>query len=269
MNKNGLSCIRLCRQAVSKSSGIKAYAKLTLYLKVKGISANGLHEIESEMITVDLADDLEFSPGTGIVLEGPMAQTLDIKNDADNLVTKALKLCGKSYKVKLTKRIPARAGLGGGSADAAAVLRYLGIKDFYLAKKLGSDVPFCLLGGKAKVRGTGEILEPIEFESKSFVLFILPYYLDTYRVYKTYDEIGAGDFSSGNDLENAAFYLEPRIHAWKNFLERTISKKVSLAGSGPTLYCAGNKNEIGLSSADHIVLNGEAASIIEVNSVKY
>ncbi len=79
----------------------------------------------------------------------------------DNLVRRALAAAGRQAFVRLYKRIPAGAGLGGGSADAAAVLRWAGVTDLTVAARLGADVPFCLIGGRARVRGVGEQVEPL------------------------------------------------------------------------------------------------------------
>ncbi len=81
----------------------------------------------------------------------------------DNLVNRALKALGRRAAVRLHKRIPAGAGLGGGSADAAAVLRWAGLLDVNVAVRLGADVPFCLFGGRARVTGIGEVLSPLPF----------------------------------------------------------------------------------------------------------
>src|SRR5204862_6017924 len=96
----------------------------------------------------------------------------DVPTDDDNLVRRALALTGRRAHVRLGKRIPAGAGLGGGSADAAAVLRWAGIEDVALAARLGADVPFCLRGGRARVRGVGEVLEPLPFEARTYTLLL-------------------------------------------------------------------------------------------------
>src|SRR5688572_3046255 len=104
---------------------VRALAKLTLSLRITGVRADGSHLINSEMVTVDLADELVFSEGDGLEITGPAAAGLS--SGDDNLVRKALTAVGRTAHVRLDKRIPAGAGLGGGSADAAAVLRWAGV----------------------------------------------------------------------------------------------------------------------------------------------
>ena len=151
----------------------KAYAKINLFLEIMGRRPDGYHEIETVMQTVTLADTVTLSgraDGT-VVLSCP---GLDLPA-RENLAYRAAKLyldaAGLSDGVEIAvgKRIPAGAGLAGGSADAAAVLR--GLERHYrklgkealleLAARLGSDVPFCVEGGCALARGRGEILAPL------------------------------------------------------------------------------------------------------------
>ena len=136
---------------------VTAPAKLTLSLSITGVRADGYHLIDAEMVTLDLADTLEIGSGTGVVIEG--AGDID---PANNLITRALALVGQTARVTVDKKIPAGAGLGGGSADAAAILRWAGYTDVQGAAELGADVPFCLVGGRAGVRGIGEIVQPLE-----------------------------------------------------------------------------------------------------------
>ena len=99
---------------------LRAPAKLTLTLRVTGTRADGYHLIDSEMVTLDLADTLEISGGDSLVVVGGGEAVPD---GEDNLVRRALRLAGLRAAVVLRKAIPAGAGLGGGSADAAAILR--------------------------------------------------------------------------------------------------------------------------------------------------
>ncbi|MHB8465562.1 MAG: 4-(cytidine 5'-diphospho)-2-C-methyl-D-erythritol kinase, partial [Acidimicrobiales bacterium] len=137
---------------------VDAHAKLTLSLRVTGVREDGYHLLDAEMVAVDLADTLEFSAGDGLEIVGePMLSAGD-----DNLVRRALRAVGRTAHVRLLKRIPAGGGLGGGSSDAAAVLRWADrADDVALAATLGADVPFCLRGGRARVRGVGELLDPL------------------------------------------------------------------------------------------------------------
>ena len=129
-------------------------------------------------------------------------------------------LVGRSAAVRIVKRIPAGAGLGGGSADAAAVLRWAGSTDLDVAARLGADVPFCVRGGRARVTGVGEKVEPLPFEDRRFVLLLSPLSVDTEAVYRRWDDRrarhgaeGHGAGPGGNDLEAAALEVAPAVGA--------------------------------------------------------
>src|SRR5206468_12044009 len=122
---------------------------------------DGFHLLDAEMVSIDLADTLTFDDGDGLEVVG-----YDVPTDATNLVRRALAAVGRTALVRVDKRIPPGAGLGGGSADAAAVLRWAGVDEPELALQLGADVPFCLRGGRARVRGVGEVLEPLPFVAR-------------------------------------------------------------------------------------------------------
>src|SRR4051794_9425040 len=140
---------------------VLAPAKITLSLRVTGVRPDGYHLIDAEMVTVDLCDQLVISGGDG--LELVTDDHRPVPDDDDNLVRRALDLTGRTAHVRLEKRIPPGAGLGGGSADAAAILRWAGEGDLERAATIGADVPFCLIGGRAAVRGIGEVVEPLPF----------------------------------------------------------------------------------------------------------
>ena len=113
---------------------VSAPAKLTLSLRITGVRDDGYHEIDAEMATLDFFDRLEISPSPNNGIEVRMLDASG--NDfaaalpaTDNLVARALALVGRGARVTVHKRIPAGAGLGGGSADAAAVLRWAGFTD--------------------------------------------------------------------------------------------------------------------------------------------
>ena len=130
---------------------VPAPAKLTRSLRVTGVRADGYHLIDAEMVSLDLADTAHLRrrrrPG-GREASAPRCRPAT--------TTSSRERCGPSgavAHVTVDKRIPAGAGLGGGSADAAAVLRWAGVDDLELAVRLGADVPFCLVGGRARVTG--------------------------------------------------------------------------------------------------------------------
>src|SRR5262245_19136839 len=152
-----------------------ARAKVNLWLKVVGRRADGYHLLDSLVAFADLADSLDAAAADrlSLVLDGPGAGAL--AGEGDNLVLKAARLLADTTGVapraalRLTKRIPVAAGLGGGSADAAAALQALvelwrlplPVEELFdLAARLGADVPMCLAGRAALVSGVGEKLVP-------------------------------------------------------------------------------------------------------------
>ena len=146
---------------VSDSTAVlTAPAKLTLSLRVTGVRADGYHLIDAEMVSLDLADELTVrsgEPGAATHLD-VVAGRADLDGAAvgdggGNLVVRALDAVGRTAHVRLVKRIPPGAGLGGGSADAAAILRWAGCRDAAVAVALGADVPFCVTGGRAPGAG--------------------------------------------------------------------------------------------------------------------
>ncbi|MDP8975408.1 MAG: 4-(cytidine 5'-diphospho)-2-C-methyl-D-erythritol kinase [Actinomycetota bacterium] len=213
----------------------RALAKLTLSLRVTGVRGDGYHMLDAEMVTVDLADVLTFGAGDGLQVIG--ATGLDAGDS--NLVRRALRAVGRAAAVRLEKHIPVGAGLGGGSADAAAVLRWAGCTDTALAAGLGADVPFCLIGGRARVTGIGDEIEALPFEERTFTL--LPYSgrVSTVAVYETWDRLGGPTFDGSNDLEPAALKVEPGLAEWRDRLGDATGCTPMLAGSGGTWFVEG------------------------------
>jgi 4-diphosphocytidyl-2-C-methyl-D-erythritol kinase len=217
-----------------------AYAKLTLSLRVVGVRTDGYHLIDAEMVTLDLADELVFSPGDGLVVEDLAGGAAAVPPGDDNLVRRAMRAVGRRAAVHLRKRIPAGAGLGGGSADAAAVLRWAGHgDDVSLAVALGADVPFCLRGGRARVSGVGEAVERRPCGAGDpFTLLTPPLHVSTAAVYRAWDHLG-GPTGATNDLELAALAVEPALVEWRDRLAAATGATPSLAGSGSTWFVAG------------------------------
>ena len=208
---------------------LEAPAKLTRSLRVVGVREDGYHLLDAEMVTLDLHDTLVVSEGPGRANDLP----------ADNLVSRALAAVGRAgdVHVALTKRIPAGAGLGGGSADAAAVLRWAGCRDLAVAAALGADVPFCLVGGRARVGGIGEVVEPLPFVELVFTLLTPPLHVSTPAVYAEWDRLGGpADPRGVNDLEPAAVSLVPDLARWRDRLGDATGQVPVLAGSGGTWF---------------------------------
>ncbi|HEX2576623.1 MAG TPA: 4-(cytidine 5'-diphospho)-2-C-methyl-D-erythritol kinase [Aquihabitans sp.] len=222
---------------------VAAPAKLTTSLRITGVRADGFHLIDAEMVTIDLADELAFSDGDRLEVVG--ATGLPVGSGDDNLVRRALALVGRTANVVLTKRIPAGAGLGGGSADAAAVLRWAGVDDVALAASLGADVPFCVVGGRARVEGIGEVLTPLPPLAATFTLVTPPFGCSTQAVYRAWDDLGGPRADGANDLEPAALAVEPRLARWRDRLGDATGVEPVLAGSGSTWFVPGGFPDAG------------------------
>ncbi len=203
-----------------------------------GVRDDGYHLVDAEMVSLDLADELVLSEGSGlVVVEG---HRLGYVDPDDNLVGRALARVGRSAHVELRKRIPAGGGLGGGSSNAAAIMRWAGCHDLAVAVSLGADVPFCLRGGRARVRGIGEVLEPLPFVPRTFTLAMPPYGCSTPAVYAAWDRLGGPRGDGDNDLEPAALVVEPRMAAFREALGDDTGETPRLAGSGSTWFVEGS-----------------------------
>ena len=219
---------------------LRARAKLTWYLEITGRRDDGYHELRSEMTTIDREDLLVldetadyvrvFNPFSGFVPE-----------DDTNLVVRALQLVGRTAGVTIEKSIPVGGGLGGGSADAAAILRWAGGVGSERALTLGGDVPFCQLGGRALVEGVGEQLTSLPFEERNVTLIVPSFGVDTAACYRVYDELWADGWrpEGSNHLEVPAGVVEPRLKATLEWLRGEFGPDVQLAGSGSTLFVEG------------------------------
>ena len=210
---------------------VTAFAKLTLSLHVTGTRADGYHELDATMVSIDAPrDSLVLVPAarTSLTVTGPFAGA--VPADSSNLAWRAADACGASVAIALHKGIPAGAGLGGGSADAAAVLAALDA-DPALAAALGADVPFCRRGGFARVRGIGDELEPGDVAARAIVVATPGFGCATAAVYRAWDELG-GPHHEVNDLEPAAVHVEPRLAEFKRQVEAAAGAPAVLAGSG-------------------------------------
>ena len=182
-----------------------AFAKLNLTLDVLGKRPDGYHDLKSVMQTVSIRDDVEIDIGTGKpwTLECSME---GIPTDERNLAWKAAEVyceqIGKNpdgISIRITKRIPSGAGMGGGSADAAAVLRALNrhygeplsiLALAELGARIGSDVPFCTLGGTAMVEGRGERLRRLpDMPDCVFVVCKPEFSVSTAVLYQKIDQV--------------------------------------------------------------------------------
>lgn len=216
---------------------IRAPAKLTVSLRIAGVRADGYHLLDAEMVSIDLADELTFVDGEGITVGGPASNGVPV--GPDNLVARALAAVDRRVAVHVEKRIPPGGGLGGGSSDAAAVLRWAGVHDVALAARLGADVPFCVRGGRARVTGIGDGLEALPFEQRTFTVSTPDFGCDTAAVYAAWDELGGPTADGPNDLAPAALRVAPALAAFRDALGDATGETPVLAGSGSTWFVAG------------------------------
>jgi 4-diphosphocytidyl-2-C-methyl-D-erythritol kinase len=246
-----------------------AYPKLTLSLRVLGRRDDGFHDLDALVVSLGQPHDVVEAyavpaPG-GVQVEVVGDEPADgVPSDHRNLAfvaaEKLLVRAGRSghgVRLVVRKQIPAGTGLGGGSADAAAAL--LAVRRLFdvdvdddgvgeLAAEIGSDVSFCLRGGAARMRGRGEVIEPVALpHGLAFVVAVPPFRLSTPAVYRAWDELGGPTATRtipaprrvatflpelANDLEPAAEALEPRLVEFRTALETATGRPVLLAGSG-------------------------------------
>jgi 4-diphosphocytidyl-2-C-methyl-D-erythritol kinase len=208
------------------------------------VRADGFHLIDAEMVSLDLADELEIddhpNAGAGLsIIDAVSGEAHDVDAGPTNLVNRALELVGRSAAVRLRKRIPPGAGLGGGSSDAAAILRWAGWSDLDAAAALGADVAFCLVGGRAHVQGIGEVVDPLPFEARTLTLLTPPFGCSTPAVYRAWDELGGPRADGPNDLEPAALAVAPELARFRDLLGDASGQTPRLAGSGSTWFVDG------------------------------
>lgn len=250
----------------------KAYAKLNLTLDILGKREDGYHDLESVMQQITLCDDIEIDVQTG---EDWKLECSDaaIPADASNLAWKAAGVFYRSIgkdpqgiTIRINKRIPAQAGLAGGSADAAAVLRALNAHEgepytleklAELAGKIGSDVPFCVLGGTALAKGRGEKLTKLPPMPQCFYCIVKPdFSVSTPALFEAYDQAPAAlhpdtegmlDALKNKDLMHVAGYVfnvmepvvakeHPEILMIKDTLDSCGACGCAMTGSGSAVY---------------------------------
>ena len=223
-------------------------AKINLGLNVLARRPDGYHAIESVFVPVPLNDALEviIAPELGTNGLEYTRTGLHVPGSVDtDLCYKAVRLLQRSQdlpglRMHLHKVIPHGGGLGGGSSDAAAVLRWAGYTDVAGATRLGADVSFCLVGGRARVRGIGEVVEPLPFQAQDITLVVPPLAVSTPAAYRAWDELGGPTADGPNDLEPAALVVEPRLAEWRDRIAEAAGQRPVLAGSGATWFLPGH-----------------------------
>ena len=250
-----------------------AYAKINLTLDVLGKREDGYHDLRSIMQTISLRDDIEIDVGTG----KPWCLKCDaegVPTDERNLAWKAAKLycdtMGKDpdgLEIRITKRIPSQAGLGGGSADAAAVLRALNshfgepLSIWALAElgaQVGSDVPFCVVGGTMMCEGRGERMRKLPDMPKCVIVVCKPDFpISTPELFRKIDEKVIGQRPNQQAMESALLagdvlkvaqnlcnVFDPVVtedHLELNYIKSIFNSYGALgqqmSGSGSAVYC--------------------------------
>jgi 4-diphosphocytidyl-2-C-methyl-D-erythritol kinase len=252
----------------ARRARIRALAKINLDLRVLGKRPDGYHELRTIFQTISLADTIEIAftpqPKTGIELQDHLAIPDNLVERAARLVLEAARARGK-VEIRLTKRIPMGAGLGGGSSDAAAVLlalpvlvgRVLPLSTLAeLAAQLGSDVTFFLLGGAAVGIGRGTEVFPLpDLPPRPGILIAPGVHVSTAEAYRRLSpnlttelqqnkifSFGCQVWSGGvpetvrNDFETVVFEQHPRLAALKKRLVRSGASPALMTGSGSALF---------------------------------
>lgn len=244
---------------------LKAFAKLNLILQVFYKRDDGYHEIDSIMQSISLFDEItiEKIKNNVIILE---LNCDFLPNDHKNLAYKAADLFFKranmpsGVKIFIDKKIPVGAGLAGGSSDAAAVL--IGLNKLFdanlsesdlllLGAKVGSDVPFCIIGGLCRCQGRGEIVAPViglDIKTKRFILVKPAFSISTKWVYENFNEkfivsykivdrqLRDNKLSFHNDLEKVVFREYPEILKIKENLSHFGCSQTLMSGSGSCVF---------------------------------
>lgn len=238
----------------------EAPAKVNLTLRVGSPDGSGLHPLSSLVQTIEWVDilDVEDSEEDTLDVEGA-----ELPEGADNLVWRAIAALGgrrPPLRLRLEKRIAIAAGLGGGSADAAAALvavaGMVGASDEAVrsaAARTGADVTFFLVGGTAEMAGHGERVAPLPgLDGFAVAVCVPPFELVTADVYRMWDELGGptGPGLGGrtlppvlrpdgplvNDLTPAAVRLRPELSDWMADLAAAWARPVAMSGSGPAVF---------------------------------
>ncbi len=255
-----------------KACTVFAWAKLNLTLNILGLRTDGYHALDMLMQAISLRDEVCIVQGTGTPWQLSCTEP-EIPQDERNLAWRAASiffrytgLSDGGLTLRITKHIPSQAGLAGGSADAAAVLRGLNAQNgnplskeelLALAVQIGSDVPFCVLGGTARAKGRGEVLQPISLTTRQhYVICKPPFGISTPKLFTLSDQHpsslrpnpeallaclqkddvpGAGGLLC-NVLEPVAALEHPEILRIKDALLASGAYGAQMTGSGSAVF---------------------------------
>jgi len=293
--------------SVSERLHLSAHAKVNLYLSVLGRRSDGYHLVDTCLHSLVLADEITaelLGERVELTLESRPGSGLAVAADGDNLICRAaaafIAAAGVAPGVRFTarKRIPAGAGLGGGSSDAAAALLLMNtlhgrpLSDDELeqvASTLGADVPFFLRGGTQIGRGVGDELTAVaDAPDLHFLLLLPPFGLSTASVYQRCgareladtDRTVAANAAAGrdavelsdparyaNDLEPAAMALEPRLARLRDRVVALGYPQVRMSGSGSSLFIAFTEERDAATAAEQLAcLADEDVVMIQTRS---
>ena len=234
-----------------RATRVKAFAKINLWLRIKGVRRDGYHELRTAFQAISLFDTLTFR-----ARPGPFELTCDdpaCPVDDTNLVARAAALAWKAthrdgepgVAVHLVKAIPMQAGLGGGSSDAAAALRVFAQwwqlrSDVVraIAERIGADVPFFLVGGRALGFGRGDrVMYFGDLPRAHVVLVVPPFGVSTEEAYGWWDrDRGRLTPRSSNDLEASVSRRRPEIARIVDELLRLGANEAAMSGSGSAVF---------------------------------
>lgn len=236
----------------------RAAAKINLFLHVGDRRADGYHALQSLAVFAEAGDALEFHPSQELrlAIRGPFAAGLSA--DGDNLVLKAARALKAVSRIVLTKNLPVASGIGGGSADAAAVLRVLSDMPqqalLEIAASIGSDVPVCVASEPAWMEGRGEVLAPVGDVAPMPMLLVNPGVAvataDVFRALETRrgtdlrrpERFGGAEEllqflrTTSNDLEAPALAIQPVIADVLHEIEKADALLARMSGSGATCF---------------------------------
>ena len=234
---------------------LRTSAKINLNFEIFSKKQDNLHELSSLMIPIDIFDDIE--------IEESISDTINFSdenlNSIESTIHKALKLIrknnpsfDKSFDIYIDKKIPYNSGLGGGSSDAGAVIRYL--CDNYeldlpsnleIVREVGSDVPFFIQGVSSVIQGIGEIVEPLDLNTDLDLLIAVPKVgLSTKKVFNIFDSLDSKNRDTNtwnkieifNDLWPAATEIYPELVSLRESLQEKYQSKFFMSGSGSSFF---------------------------------
>jgi 4-diphosphocytidyl-2-C-methyl-D-erythritol kinase len=278
---------------------LRAFAKINLDLKILGRRTDGYREIRTILQTIDWYDEIRIEPADTFQFVSA-GLPLEPANDASNLVVRAVREFERATgvtvhaHVELVKNIPAGAGLGGGSADAAVT--FMGLQQMYgnmlsstkfltSLRSLGSDVPFFAVGGRALGTGRGDEVVPQDDEANYWLVVVHPpLHISTVEAYSWLTVSGESNTIKGfynpsapgrevdlpgNDFESAVFEHHPVLKDIQSALLREGARQALLSGSGSALFGRFDRQEEAVNAASQLRQYGTARVTRPLSRLEY